>query len=98
MILQGVGQMGDNETDGPEDGGEEGGNDGEQEAAHHCHPGREDPGLGLQVRLVRRLHPAVGGELGQAGSLHHLGAGVQGNLQEGNGHREQHPDANHLDI
>ena len=101
MILPGVGQMGDNETDDPEDGGEEGGDDWQQEAAHHCPPGREDPGLGLQVRLVHRLHlvhPAIQGELGQAGPLHHLGAGVQGHLQEGNCHGEQHPDVNHLDI
>ena len=101
MILQGVGQMGDNETDGPEDGGEESGDDGEQEAAHHCHPGREDPGLGLQVRMVHRrhqVHPAIGGQLGHAGSPHHLGAGVQGHLQEGNCHGEQHPDVKPLDI
>ena len=97
MILPGVGPVGDNEADDPEDGGEEGGDDGEQEAAHHCPPGREDLGLGrLQVQLVHRLHLvdlAIQGELGQA-----VGEGVQGHLQEGNCHGEQHPDVNHLDI
>ena len=96
------GPVGDGETNDPENGGEQKGDDEQEEAAHHSHPGREDPGLGqLQVQLVRRLHlvhPAIGGELGHAGSLHHLGAGVQGHLQEGNCHGEQHPDVNHLDI
>ena len=95
MVLLVVGPVGEDDSGSPEGGGEEEGEDGEQEMAHHhSHPAREDPGLGqLQVQLVRRLHlvhPANGGELGHVGSLHHLGAGMQGNHQEWNNNRKRH--------
>ena len=99
VILSGVGPVWDDQTYYPEYDGEKEGDGGQEEAAHHTHPGGEGPGLGhLQGRVVHRFHPDVGGELGRAGSLHHLGAGVQGHLQEGDSQREQHPDVNHLDI
>ena len=92
--------VGEDEPGDPEDGGEEDGGDGHHEAAHHSYPGW-DHSRHLQVQLVLRLHLVhltSGEELGHSLSLHHLGAGVQGHLQEGNCHGEQHPDVDHLHI
>ena len=97
-ILWVVGPVGDGEPDHPEHGDEHGGDGGEEEAAHHCHPGREELGLEQVVHSLHLVHPAVREELGQAASPHHLSAGVQGHLQEWNCHCKQHPDVNHLGI
>ena len=101
--------VGGNETNNPEDDGEDEGSDGQQEVACQPHHGGVHAVAGLVhlllllLLLLSRLdsdyiHPLIETKINCVGSLEHLVGGMQNHLKEGDCHREQHPDVNHLDV
>ena len=104
-ILYGAKVLGGNQTENPKDVCEDEGLDGQQEVACQPHDGGVHAvahleHLVLLLLLLSRLdpdhvHPLV---KNCVGSLEHLVGGMQDHFQEGDCHREQHPDVNHLDV
>ena len=103
-ILASTRRVGCNEANNPKDEGEDEGGNGEHEAA--CQPHHVvDHALGLLLLLLLlsrlesdHVHPVIRTKMSCSGLLEHLIRGVQDHLQEGDCHREQHPDVNHLDV
>ena len=104
-ILDGTRGVRSDETDNPEDDCEDEGSDGQPEPACQPHDGEVHAvahleHLVLLLLLLSRLdpdhvHPLI---KNCVGSLEHLVGGMQDHFQEGDCHREQHPDVNHLDV
>ena len=106
-ILDSRRRVGGKETNNPEDEREDERANGQHEAAYQAHQvaAHALTGLGLLLLLllVGRLdsdhvHPFIKTNMTGSGLLEHLVSRVQDHLQEGDCHREQHPDVNHLDV
>ena len=106
-ILSVTRRVGSDYTNNPEDQCEDQRADWEHHAACHPHQGGAYLVVGLTLLLLilhlhlllRRLdldhtHPLVKARR----SFEHLIGGVHDYLQEGNRHRKQHPDVDHLDV
>ena len=108
LIMSVTRRVGSDYTDNPEDQCEDQRADWEHHAACHPHQGGAylvadltllPLLLHLHLLLHRRLdldhtHPLVKSRR----SFEHLISGVHDYLQEGNRHRKQHPDVDHLDV
>ena len=89
------------ETNNPEDDDEDNGADGQHEVAHHLWHG--DVYLCLLFLFFTRvdlqhIHTCFRNNLWWFCILEHLMSGVKDHLKEGNGHGEEHPNVDHLDV
>ena len=99
-------RVGGKETNNPEDEREDEGANGQHEAAYQAHQvaAHALTGLGLLLLLLLgrldsdHIHPLIKTKMTGSGLLEHLVSRVQDHLQEGDCHREQHPDVDHLDV
>ena len=93
------------ETKSPEGDGEEQGADGQHHAAHHTGHLDQLHVIDLLCRLfLFRLHLQYihssfrNNNMECAGTLEDLMHGMKDHLKEGDGHGEEHPDVDHLDV
>ena len=94
------------DPDSPEGDGEDQGANGQHQAAYRTGPGH----LGQLHAVVLRCHlflfrlhlqhiqSSFRSNKECAGTLEHLMGGMKDHLKEGNGHGEEHPDVDHLDV
>ena len=93
------------ETKSPEGDGEDQGADGQHYAAHHTgHLGQLHV-IDFLCRLflfrlhLQHIHSSFrNNNMECAGTLEHLMDGMKDHLKEGDGHGEEHPDVDHLDV